>query len=149
MQSVNKKYEYNIVLLVVDFHTTYNEILKTTFLTDDPVKYLMSPGDLAARIDLGVETEFEILTVSNETDVHPVIATLKGVKSVINDKNKMENTIYGEIVLIDGLRFRPYDQMGDVYDNIWACNFNMSSFYFSEANGSVHSYDGEVEGSEL
>ena len=121
---------YKLKLRVIDYQTQHKEILYTDYNYSGDANLDYDVSYIVDNILQGNYIEFAIDSIpdGNPDDIYPLIVKMSHIKleAAINGVNP---TLYGRVIMSDGIAIDPYDQQGDVYDNILGLGFEVYDAY--------------------
>ena len=133
--------QYKLKLQIIDYNTQSNKITYVDYKYQGVATLGYDPKYIVDNMLDGTTIEFVVDGVpeNNPDDIHPVIIKMSSLKLTSEAHGTATPTIYGQIVLVDGIALSPMDQKGDVYDNVKAQGFEIYDVYSVSAKTGVSS----------
>ena len=133
--------QYKLKLQIVDYNSKFNQITYVDYKYHGAATIGYDAKYIVDNMLEGTPIEFVVDSVpeNNPDDIHPVIIKMTAIKLSNEAYGQTAPTLYGQIVLVDGIALSPIDQKGDVYDNVKAQGFEIYDVYSVSAKTGVSS----------
>lgn len=118
------EHSYGLSVTLFDFQTLNQTVLKTDYGYEGLATHPYTPIALAEKLLTNHRIEFEVdsIPAGNPHEIYPAILILDKLTLHSTPKH-VGADIHCVVHLVDGIVIDPYDNQGDIYDNMLGLGF--------------------------